>query len=133
MVSSPALQAGRPPFVRLAELGLAGLAYQLRDDPRVLAFAEHEIGPLLLHDAAHGAGLADVLAAYLDSGGNKAATAVRCGIARPTLYERLHQIEDVLGVRLDDGARRTSLHAALFIRRALLRDQRGATPPRRAG
>jgi len=133
VVSSPAPQAGRPPFVRLAELGLAGLTYQLRDDPRVLGFAEHEIGPLLLYDAAHGAGLADVLAAYLDSGGHKAATAVRCGIARPTLYERLHQIEDVLGVRLDDAARRTSLHAALFIHRALLSDQRCATPPRRAG
>ena len=44
-----AAAAGRP-FVRLADLGLAGLAYQLRQDPRVLAFAEHELGPLLLHD-----------------------------------------------------------------------------------
>ena len=131
-VSSPAPHAGRPPFLRLADLGLAGLAYQLRDDPRVLAFAEHELGPLLLHDAVHGAGLADVLAAYLDSGSNKAAAAARCGIARPTLYQRLHQIEQVLGVRLNDGVRRTTLHAALLIHRALLSDRQDAMPPRQA-
>ena len=123
-VGPPLVQAGRPPFVRLEDLGLGGLAYQLRDDPRVLAFAEHQLGPLLLHDAVHGTGLARVLAAYLDSGGNKAATAARCGVSRPTLYERLHQIEDVLRVRLDDGASRTTLHAALLIRGALLSDRR---------
>ncbi len=109
--------AGQRPFVRLADLGLAGLAYQLRDDPRVLAFAEHELGPLLLHDGLHGTDLAGVLAAYLETGCSKAETANRRGISRPTLYERLHQIQDVLGTNLDDADRLTSLHAALLIRR----------------
>ncbi len=112
-----AARAGQRPFVRLADLGLAGLAYQLRDDPRVLAFAEHELGPLLLHDDLHGTDLAGVLAAYLETGRNKAETASRRGISRPTLYERLRQIQDVLGTNLDDAGLQTSLHAALLIRR----------------
>jgi PucR family transcriptional regulator, purine catabolism regulatory protein len=111
-----AAAASQRPFVRLADLGLAGLAHQLRDDPRVLAFAEHELGPLLMHDDLHGTDLAGVLAAYLETGGNKAATAKRRGIARPTLYERLHQIQEVLGASPDDPGRRATLHAALLIR-----------------
>ncbi len=113
---SPASAATLRPFVRLADLGLAGLAYQFRDDPRVLAFAEHELGPLLLYDEMHGTDLVAVLAAFLDAGGNKAGAAKRCGIARPTLYERLSQIQQVLGASLDDAGRRTTLHAALLIR-----------------
>jgi purine catabolism regulator len=114
---APAGSAARTlPFARLRDLGLAGLAYQLRDDPRVLAFAEQELGPLLLHDDLHGTTLIAVLEAYLETGGNKAATAKRCGIARPTLYERLSQITQVLGVSIDDAAHRTTLHAALLIR-----------------
>ncbi len=114
---SPAAGAGQRPFVRIADLGLAGLAFQVRDDPRVLAFAEHELRALLLHDDRHGTDLIAVLGAYLEAGGNKAAAAKRCGIARPTLYERLHQIQQALGASLDDADRRTSLHAALLIRR----------------
>lgn len=113
---SPAAGGGQRPYVRLADLGLAGLLYQLRDDPRVLAFAEDELGPLLSHDDVHGTDLAGVLAAYLDSGGNKAETAKRLGIARPTLYERLSQVRQVLGASLDDAGRRTTLHAALLVR-----------------
>ncbi len=108
--------ASRRPFVHLTDLGLAGLAYQFRDDPRMLAFAEHELGPLLLHDDRHGTDLVAVLAAFLESGGNKAAAAKHCRIARPTLYERLSQIQQVLGADLDDAGRRTTLHAALLIR-----------------
>ena len=113
---SPETGASRRPFVHLTDLGLAGLAYQFRDDPRMLAFAEHELGPLLLHDDRCGTDLVAVLAAFLDSGGNKAGAAKRCGIARPTLYERLSQIQQVLGANLHDAGRRTTLHAALLIR-----------------
>jgi purine catabolism regulator len=114
--TSAAATAGAPPFVRLGDLGLAGLAYQLREDARVLAFAERELGPLLLHDDRHGTDLLAVLAAYLETGGHKAQTAKRCGIARPTLYERLGQIAQVLGAGLEDAGRRNTLHAALLIR-----------------
>jgi len=105
------------PFARLADLRLAGLLYQLRDDPRVLAFAERELGRLLRRDEQAGTDLTAVLASYLEAGGNKAETAQRAGLARPTLYERLRQIEQVLGVSLDSVQSRLALHAALLSRR----------------
>jgi PucR family transcriptional regulator, purine catabolism regulatory protein len=103
------------PFVRLADLGLAGLMFRLRDDPRVQAFAEGAVGALLAHDAAARTDLTGLLGTYLASGGNKALAAQRAGLARPTLYDRLRQIEQVLGVSLESPQARLDLHAALLV------------------
>jgi len=108
----------RKSFARLSDLRLAGLLHQLREDRRVQEFAERELGPLLSHDERAGTDLVAVLAAYLQTGGNKAETAKRCGLARPTLYERLRQIEQVLGVSVDEAGSRLALHTALLIRPA---------------
>ncbi len=98
-VALAAADAGaRLPYYRLPDLRLRGLLHLLRDDPRLQAFAERELGPLLVHDDAAGTQLVAALAAYLAAGGNKAEAAKRAHLARPTMYERLHQIEDVLGV-----------------------------------
>ena len=102
------------PFVRLGDLRLGGLIYQLREHPAVQAFAEREIGPLLRSDEAVGTDLVRVLGCYLASGGNKAEAAHRAGLARPTLYERLHAIEQVLGTKLDSAESRLALHVALL-------------------
>jgi hypothetical protein len=104
--------AGRP-FYRLPDLRLRGLLHLLRDDPRLQAFAERELGPLLLHDAGGGPLLA-ALTAYLEAGGNKAEAAKRARLARPTLYERLRQIAAVLGTSLEPPESRLSLHVALL-------------------
>ncbi len=109
----PRLAAGQP-YYRLPDLRLRGLLHLLRDDPRLQAFAERELGPLLVHDDATGSQLVPALAAYLESGGNKAAAAKRAHLARPTMYERLRQIEDVLGVELEPAESRLSLHVALL-------------------
>lgn len=101
-------------FYRLPNLRLRGLLHLLRSDPRVQAFAERELGPLMLHDAAAGTSLLATLAAYLDAGGNKAAASQRAHLARPTMYERLREIESILGVSLDDPESRLSLHVALL-------------------
>jgi PucR family transcriptional regulator, purine catabolism regulatory protein len=101
-------------FYRLPDLRLRGLLHLLRDDPRVQAFAERELGPLLRHDAASGGQLLAALTAYLEAGGNKAEAAKRAHLARPTMYERLHRIEAVLGVSLDSAQSRTSLHVAVL-------------------
>jgi PucR family transcriptional regulator, purine catabolism regulatory protein len=106
------------PFYRLPDLRLRGLLHLLRDDPRVQAFAERELGPLLRRDDAAGGQLLTALTAYLEAGGNKAAAARRAHLARPTLYERLRQIEDVLGVSLDSPQSRTSLHVAVLAQAA---------------
>ena len=117
-VAAAAIGSAGQPFYRLTDLRLHGLLYLLRDDPRLQAFAERELGPLLVHDEAAGQPLLPVLTAYLEAGGNKAAAAQQAGLARPTMYERLRQIEDVLGISLEPVASRLSLHVALLAHRA---------------
>ncbi len=117
--ASAAVQTGAmvaPPtgIVRLANLRLPGLMYQLREDPAVLAFAERELGPLTRHDEAAGTDLVGVLACYLACGGNKAQAAHQAGLARPTLYERLRSIEQILGTKLDSPESRLALYVALL-------------------
>jgi PucR family transcriptional regulator, purine catabolism regulatory protein len=102
------------PFYRLPDLRLRGLLHLLRDDPRLQAFAERELGPLLIHDDASGTQLLAALSAYLSAGGNKAEAAKQAHLARPTMYERLRQIEDVLGVDLEPAESRLSLYVALL-------------------
>ncbi len=102
------------PFYRLPDLRLRGLLHLLRDDPRLQAFAERELGPLLIHDDASGSQLLAALTAYLSAGGNKAEAAKQAHLARPTMYERLRQIEDILGVDLEPAESRLSLHVALL-------------------
>jgi PucR family transcriptional regulator, purine catabolism regulatory protein len=107
------------PFYRLPDLRLRGLLHLLRDDPRLQAFAERELRPLLVHDHAAGSQLVTALTAYLEAGGNKAEAAKRAHLARPTLYERLKQIEDVLGTSLEPAESRLSLHVALLALQAI--------------
>ncbi len=115
--AAAALRCGdRRPFVRLCDLGLAGLLYHLRDDRAVVAFAERQLGPLLRHDDSAGTDLTRILAIYLGAGASKAVAAQQAGLARPTLYQRLRQIEQVLGRSLDSPATRLDLQAALLAR-----------------
>jgi PucR family transcriptional regulator, purine catabolism regulatory protein len=114
VASAAAGLGSQPPYFRLADLRLRGLLHLLRDDPRVHAFAERELGPLLAHDDAGGPQLLAALRAYLSSGGNKAEAAKQAHLARPTMYERLRQIEDVLGIDLEPAESRLSLHVALL-------------------
>jgi PucR family transcriptional regulator, purine catabolism regulatory protein len=114
VAEAAAAAGGRKPYYQLPDLRLRGLLHLLRDDPRLQAFAERELSRLLVYDDATGSRLVPALAAYLESGGNKAAAAKRAGLARPTMYERLRQIEDLLGVELEPAESRLSLHVALL-------------------
>jgi purine catabolism regulator len=107
------------PYYRLPDLHLRGLLHLLRDDPRVQAFAERELGPLLRRDDEAGTQLAATLAAFLAAGGSKAAAARAAGLARPTVYQRLCQIEQVLGCDLGSAETRASLHVALLALEAI--------------
>jgi PucR family transcriptional regulator, purine catabolism regulatory protein len=102
------------PYYRLPDLRLRGLLHLLREDPRLQAFAERELSRLLMHDDSAGTQLMPALAAYLEAGGNKAEAAKRAHLARPTMYERLRQIEQVLGVDLEPAESRLSLYVALL-------------------
>jgi PucR family transcriptional regulator, purine catabolism regulatory protein len=114
VAAAAAAADGHRAYYRLPDLRLRGLLHLLRDDPRLQAFAERELSSLLVHDDATGSQLVPTLAAYLEEGGNKAAAAKRAHLARPTIYERLRQIEDVLGVDLERAESRLSLHVALL-------------------
>jgi purine catabolism regulator len=112
-----ALRSTRPkPWYDGGDVRLRGLLSVLRGDPRVLAFAEAELGALLAHDAAHGSDLTGTLRAYFRAGGNKTLLAGATHLSRPALYARLATIERVLGVRLDDPESAVSLHVALLVR-----------------
>jgi purine catabolism regulator len=122
---SPSTDRGRP-YYRLADLRLRGLLHLLNGDARLATFVDRELGPLLAHDQAQGAGLTKVLAAYLAEGGNKAAAAARAHLARPTFYAKLGTIERILGVSLESAESRTSLHVALL---AVVAGHHARTPP----
>jgi purine catabolism regulator len=103
------------PFYRAADVRLRGLIALIRADPRVQAFAETELRGLLERRAKYGDEMFDLLAGFLDVGGNKAELAKRLHVSRPTLYARLAAVERLLGVDLDDAESRTSLHVAVMI------------------
>lgn len=99
---------------RLEDLHLPGLLTLLADDDRVAAFSERELHRLRLADEAAGGRLEQTLRALLDHPTSKTAAAAALAVSRPVLYERLAQLERILGVSLDDGVARTSLHVALM-------------------
>jgi purine catabolism regulator len=100
---------------RSTDVRLRGLVALLRDDHRLQAFAETELGRLLDHDARTGENLLALLRTHLDCAGSKTHTARLTGLSRPTLYSRLRTLERVLGVSLETAESRTSLHTALMV------------------
>lgn len=104
------------PYYRSADVRLRGLLALLRDDPRLQAFAEAELGPLLRHDRERGTDLLGTLRHYFAAGGNKTALARATHLSRPALYARLAQLERVLGVSLGDPESAAALHLALVAR-----------------
>jgi len=108
-LSSPGGRA----YHRLDDVRLRGLLHLLRDDPRVAAFVQRELGPLLGGGARHRR-LLDVLRGYCAHGGNKSAAAAAAHLSRPAYYKLLARIEQHLGVSLGDPESVLSLYAALL-------------------
>lgn len=107
---------GEPrPFYRASDVRLRGLIALLQDDPRVQAFAETELKPLLRDESPRTPTSLAILREYLRLAGNKAALAKRLHLSRPALYKRLSSIEAKLGIDLDDAESMVSLHVAMLI------------------
>ncbi|AWW41075.1 PucR family transcriptional regulator [Streptomyces cadmiisoli] len=104
--------AGRT-FHEVADIGLRGLLYALRDDIRVQEYAERRLGRLVDHDTRHGTELLATLRHYLDAAGSKTAAARLGGVSRETLYQRLRAVERLVDCDLESGEQRTALHVAL--------------------
>lgn len=107
------------PYYELPDVQLRGLLYVLGGDPRLQAFVERTLGPLLEHDARHGTDLLEALRGYLAHGRNKSAAADAAHLSRQAFYQRLTTIEKVLAVDLDSAEACTSLHAAVMAFEAL--------------
>jgi purine catabolism regulator len=107
------------PYYELPDVQLRGLLYVLGEDPRLQAFVERTLGPLLEHDGRNGTDLVGALRVYLTHGRNKSAAADAAHLSRQAFYQRLTTIEKVLGVDLDSAEACTSLHAAVMAYEAL--------------
>jgi purine catabolism regulator len=109
-----ATPADAPPGVyTVTDIGLPELLYSLRDDPRVQAYSERQLAPLLTYDTTHGTDLLSTLRHYLAAAGNKSVAARRSHLSRQALYQRLHLIEDVLHGDIESGDFRAQLHVAV--------------------
>ena len=105
---------------RLPDVGLAGLLYLLRDEPRLQTFVERELGALLAYDAEHPREqLLGALRSYLECGRNKSAAAEQTHLSRPAFYERLARIAKIIQADLDSVDVCLSLHVALLALDAL--------------
>ncbi|MBP2367053.1 PucR family transcriptional regulator [Pseudonocardia parietis] len=112
----PGPQAPVPPGGphRRSGLGVRGLAWQLRDDPRLLGFVEETLGPVLALDAPERARALHGLHALVDAGGVVADVARRIGTGRPAAYARIRTLSALLGADLADPEVRTAVHLALL-------------------
>ncbi|HWC82334.1 MAG TPA: PucR family transcriptional regulator ligand-binding domain-containing protein [Pseudonocardiaceae bacterium] len=99
---------------RLADVRLRGLLHLLREDERVLAFTQRELGALVARDERAGSRLVEVLRMFCAHGGNKSAAAAAAHLSRTAYYQQLDRIEQVLGVSLDDPESMLSLSVALL-------------------
>lgn len=104
-------------YVRIDDLGLAGLLSTVSEEPRWVAFAEAQLAPLLREDAARRSDLEATLLSYVEVGGNKSELARTRNLSRPAIYTRLERIEKLLAVDLTDASTISALHVALIVRR----------------
>lgn len=99
---------------RLPNVGLAGLLFLLRDEPRLQIFVERQLGSLLQHDSQHPKEpLLPTLRTYLEHGRNKSTAAVAAHMSRPAFYDRLAKIGRILQADLESVSVCLSLHVAL--------------------
>jgi PucR family transcriptional regulator, purine catabolism regulatory protein len=87
--------------------------------PQLANFVESEIGDLIAYDDEHQSGLLATLDSFLQSNGNKAATADALYLQRRSVYYRLTRIEELLGRSIDPADHRVRLYLALRAREVL--------------
>lgn len=100
------------------------LAPLAKTGPQLANFVESELGDLIDYDAQHHSDLLVTLDAFLQSNGNKAATADALYLQRRSVYYRLTRIEELLGHSLEPADHRVRLYLAMRAREVL---QTGST------
>jgi sugar diacid utilization regulator len=107
-------QFGPRSVTHFKDLGIHRFLYGWVDSPRSRSLAADFLGPLLDGGGAGRSELLRTLRAYLESRGRASAVAQELGIHRNTLRYRLHRIEELLHVELDDPS--TQLVLQLLVR-----------------
>ena len=118
---------------RSDDLGVQGLLWQLRTDPRLLSYIDAQLGPLLRLDDRVRGPMLDTLSAYLEAGGRMTAFAEMINLSRPATYARLTRLQQVLGAALDQPRTRLSLHVAMLALQQNRDTGAGDTTPSRQG
>lgn len=108
-----------PGLAAYDHLGVMRLLYPLHESGALEAFAQETLAPLLRADSFHGDSLIETLEAWFQANGNLTGAARRLKVHRNTFLYRLHRIEDVLHIDLEDGDQRLALHLAITIWRML--------------
>ena len=99
---------------RTGDLGVRGLLWWLREDPRLQSFVETQLAPLLRPPGE--AQALDLLREHLAAGGSMTRLASRLQLSRPAAYGRVQRLRERLGRDLDDPEERLALHLALLAR-----------------
>jgi PucR family transcriptional regulator, purine catabolism regulatory protein len=99
---------------RSADLGVQGLLWQLREDPRLQSFVDAQLAPLLRLDERARQAMFATLLAYLETGGGMTGLAAKMGVSRPAAYARRDRLRQVMGSDLDDPQTKVSLHLAML-------------------
>ena len=129
-VADVAATTGRSASMRVwrsSDLGVQGLLWQLRADPRLLSYIDAQLGPLLRLDDRVRRQMLETLSGYLEAAGRMSAFAEMINLSRPAAYARLARLRQVLGCDLDQPRTRLSLHLAML---ALQQDRDPATAER---
>ncbi|SDN03762.1 PucR family transcriptional regulator [Allokutzneria albata] len=106
-------RSGVPRVATVAELGTHRLLLGLHDADTLRDFADVVLGPLREHDAQRGSELVATVRAFLDNGGQWAATAEALYVHVNTLRNRLAKVTELTGRDVARTEDRVDLYLAL--------------------
>jgi sugar diacid utilization regulator len=103
------------PVAHWSELGVYALLSELSMD-RLVETAVHPAVRRLLREEPS---LAETLEGFLDRAGDTKVLAADLHLHRASVYYRLNRIQEITGIRLDDGEQRLALHLSLKVARLI--------------
>jgi purine catabolism regulator len=103
-------------IVEFSSLGIYRLLYDLEENPKVRAFTDEIIGPLIDYDEQNRGSLVKTVEAYFAHHGNISQTAESLFVHRNTLLYRMERIQELTNLQLEQSNMRLALHLALKLR-----------------
>jgi purine catabolism regulator len=100
------------PVVVASETSTDVLLAAMADRPELSRLVSDRIGALREYDARYATDLCETLRVYLTSGSSKTTSAIRLGLQRQTVHQRLARIEELIGP-IDRADRHVALVLAL--------------------